>query len=154
MAFKLGMMVDLCMAYNYADARFDDLGLDTRSQWISRVKQYLSYMHSNCTWWYTYIMHDIYSHVRFVWTLSLTWKSLYGSSFLLSWHRRDQLFAMQGWFHTKMMTKLCKLCTMVKMGVGGGQWLLQAWYFSAMDDVRKKPRSKLLLSRLLFSDDL
>ena len=39
MAFKHGMMVDLCMAY-YAYARFDDL--DTRSQWICRGKQYLS----------------------------------------------------------------------------------------------------------------
>ena len=27
----------------YADARFDDLDLDTRSQWIGRRKQYLSY---------------------------------------------------------------------------------------------------------------
>ena len=28
MAFKLGMMIDLCMAYNYA--HFDDLDLDLR----------------------------------------------------------------------------------------------------------------------------
>ena len=27
----------------YADARFDDLNFDTRSQWIGRGKQYLSY---------------------------------------------------------------------------------------------------------------
>ena len=27
----------------YADTRFDDLGFDTRSQWIGRRKQYLSY---------------------------------------------------------------------------------------------------------------
>ena len=42
MAFKIGMTVDFCMTYN-ADARFDDLDLDTRSQWIGRRKQYLSY---------------------------------------------------------------------------------------------------------------
>ena len=42
MAFKLGMAVDLCMAY-YADPRFDNLDLDTRSQWLGRGKQYLSY---------------------------------------------------------------------------------------------------------------
>ena len=35
MAFKLGLTVDLYMAY-YADASFDDLDLDTRSQWIGR----------------------------------------------------------------------------------------------------------------------
>ena len=37
-AFNLGMTVDLCMAYNYAHARFDDLDLDARSQWDGRGK--------------------------------------------------------------------------------------------------------------------
>ena len=36
MAFKLGMTVDLCMAYNCAYACFDDLHLDARSLWVSR----------------------------------------------------------------------------------------------------------------------
>ena len=36
MAFKLGMTVDVCMAYNYAHADFDDL--DSRSQWLGRGK--------------------------------------------------------------------------------------------------------------------
>ena len=61
-----GMTVDLLsMAHNYADARFGDLDLDTRSQWISRGTQYLSYgiqtAHDGR------LMHDIYNyaHVRF-----------------------------------------------------------------------------------------
>ena len=33
MAFKLGMTIDLCMAYVYTDGD-DDLDLDTGSQWI------------------------------------------------------------------------------------------------------------------------
>ena len=45
MAFKLGMTVDLCLAYNYADARVDDLGLDARSQWLGRGgKSALTYL--------------------------------------------------------------------------------------------------------------
>ena len=36
MAFKLGMMVDLCMAY--MNAHSDYLDLDARSQWVSRGK--------------------------------------------------------------------------------------------------------------------
>ena len=35
LALKLGMMVDLCMAY----AHFDDLDLDTRSQWVDKGKK-------------------------------------------------------------------------------------------------------------------
>ena len=58
------MTVGLYMAYNYADARFDDLDLDTRSQWISREKQYLSCgiqrAHDGK------LVHDMYNaHVRF-----------------------------------------------------------------------------------------
>ena len=34
--FKLGMTVDLWMPY--AHARFDDLGLDARSQWVGKGK--------------------------------------------------------------------------------------------------------------------
>ena len=34
-AFKLGMTVGLCMAYN-AHARFDDLDFYARSQWVGR----------------------------------------------------------------------------------------------------------------------
>ena len=30
MAFRLGLAVDLCMAYNYAHARVDDLDFDAR----------------------------------------------------------------------------------------------------------------------------
>ena len=36
MAFKLDMTVDVCMAYNCAYTRFDDLDLDTRSQWVDK----------------------------------------------------------------------------------------------------------------------
>ena len=36
MLFKCGMTIDLCMAD--ADARFDDLDLDARSQWVGRGK--------------------------------------------------------------------------------------------------------------------
>ena len=36
MRFTLVMMVDLCMAYIYAGAHFDDLDLDARSQWFGR----------------------------------------------------------------------------------------------------------------------
>ena len=36
MAFKVSMKVDVCMGYNYADGRFDDLDLDARSQWLDR----------------------------------------------------------------------------------------------------------------------
>ena len=39
MAFKLGMTVDLCMAYLYAHAGFDDLDLDLWSQWVDRGKR-------------------------------------------------------------------------------------------------------------------
>ena len=41
MAFKLGMMVDLHMAYLYIffHAHFDDLELDSRSQWAGRGKK-------------------------------------------------------------------------------------------------------------------
>ena len=39
MAFKLGVTVDLCMAYNYAHANFDDLDLDVRSQWVGKGKK-------------------------------------------------------------------------------------------------------------------
>ena len=38
MAFKLGMMVDLFIAY-YAHGHVDDLDLDARSQWLGRVKK-------------------------------------------------------------------------------------------------------------------
>ena len=42
MAFKLGMTVDLCMAYIYiyiyAHVRLDDLDLDARSQWVGKGK--------------------------------------------------------------------------------------------------------------------
>ena len=38
MAFKLGMTVDLCIAYNYAP-RFDDLDLDARSQQVRKGKK-------------------------------------------------------------------------------------------------------------------
>ena len=41
MAFKLGMAVDLYMAYYYAHARFDDLHLDARSQWVGTGKNSL-----------------------------------------------------------------------------------------------------------------
>ena len=37
MAFKLGMTVDLYMTYTHV--RFDDLDLDTRSQWVARGKK-------------------------------------------------------------------------------------------------------------------
>ena len=37
MAFKLGMAVDLCMAYKYANARDDDL--DARAQWVGKGNQ-------------------------------------------------------------------------------------------------------------------
>ena len=36
MAFKLNRTVDLCVAYHYAHARFDDLDLDAGSQWLGR----------------------------------------------------------------------------------------------------------------------
>ena len=36
MAFKLGMAVDLGIAY--AHARFDDLDLDAKSQWVVKEK--------------------------------------------------------------------------------------------------------------------
>ena len=39
MAFKLGMAVDLYMAYNYAHARVDDLDLDARSHWVGKSKK-------------------------------------------------------------------------------------------------------------------
>ena len=46
----------------YANARFDDLDLDTRSQWIGRGKQYLSYgiqsAHDGR------LTHDTYAHIR------------------------------------------------------------------------------------------
>ena len=32
MACKSGMTLDVCMAYNYAHARFDELDIDARSQ--------------------------------------------------------------------------------------------------------------------------
>ena len=35
MAFKFGMTVDLCMAYN-VQACFDDLDLDAKSHWVGR----------------------------------------------------------------------------------------------------------------------
>ena len=35
MVFKFGIKVDLCMAY-MPHARFDDLDLDTRSEWVGR----------------------------------------------------------------------------------------------------------------------
>ena len=40
MAFKLGMTVDLYTSFTwqYTDARFDDLDLATRSQWVGRGK--------------------------------------------------------------------------------------------------------------------
>ena len=38
MALKLGMMVDLRMAYIYAHARFNVLDLDARSLWLGRGK--------------------------------------------------------------------------------------------------------------------
>ena len=49
---------------HYAHAPFDDFDLDTRSQWVGRGKQYLSYgiqtAHGGR------LMHDIiYAHVRF-----------------------------------------------------------------------------------------
>ena len=57
------MTVDLCMAY-YAEARFNDLDLDTRSQWINRGKQYLTY--GIQTVQYGRLMHDTYyAHVCF-----------------------------------------------------------------------------------------
>ena len=60
MTFKLGMTVDLCMAY--ADARFSDLDLHTKSQWIGRGKQYLSYgiqtAHDGR------LMHEMYGYVH------------------------------------------------------------------------------------------
>ena len=46
MAFKLGTMVDVCTAYNYA--QFDELDLDGRSQWVGRGKDSaLNYLDSN-----------------------------------------------------------------------------------------------------------
>ena len=36
MAFKVGMTVNLCMAYNYAHAHVDDLDLDARSQSVNK----------------------------------------------------------------------------------------------------------------------
>ena len=41
MAFKLCMAVDLCMTYNYAYARVEDLDLDARSQWVGSGKKNL-----------------------------------------------------------------------------------------------------------------
>ena len=38
MTFKLGTTIDVCMAYNYADARFDDLGLEASSQKVGKGK--------------------------------------------------------------------------------------------------------------------
>ena len=38
MAFKFGKTVDLCMEYNYAHARFNDLDIDARSHWVGRGK--------------------------------------------------------------------------------------------------------------------
>ena len=38
MAFALGMTVDVCMAYNDAHSRFDDLDLGARSQWVGKCK--------------------------------------------------------------------------------------------------------------------
>ena len=64
MALKLGMAVDLCMAY-YADPRFDNLDLDTRSQWLGRGKQYLSYGIQTTHDGINVCMTDIYAHVRF-----------------------------------------------------------------------------------------
>ena len=47
MAFKLGMTVNLCMAYN-THVCFDDLDLDARSQWHGRRKKSVfNYMTSN-----------------------------------------------------------------------------------------------------------
>ena len=38
---KLGMTVDLCMAHGiYAHARFDDLDLEARSQWVGKGKKF------------------------------------------------------------------------------------------------------------------
>ena len=46
MAFKLGMMVDLCMTL-YAHAHFDDLYIDARSQCVGKGKQLASnYLHN------------------------------------------------------------------------------------------------------------
>ena len=39
MAFKLGMTVDLCMAYNYTHAHFNNLDLDARSNWLGGEKK-------------------------------------------------------------------------------------------------------------------
>ena len=45
MAFKLGVMVDLCMGYIYTHGLFDDLGLNARSQWLgSGKKSALNYL--------------------------------------------------------------------------------------------------------------
>ena len=42
MAFKFGMTVDLCTAYTYPHAHFDDLDLDARSQWLGKWKHFAS----------------------------------------------------------------------------------------------------------------
>ena len=39
MAFNLVMTVDLCMTYMLMIDRFDDIGLDARSQWVGRGKE-------------------------------------------------------------------------------------------------------------------
>ena len=49
----------------YADARFNYLDLDTRSQWIGRGKQYLSYDTETAHDGRCNSMHDIYARVRF-----------------------------------------------------------------------------------------
>ena len=43
MTFNLGMTIDLCMVYIYADARFDDLDLGIRSKWIGQRKTILKF---------------------------------------------------------------------------------------------------------------
>ena len=45
MAFKLGMIVDLC-AYILYVAHFDDLDLDARSQWVGKGKKSALIYHS------------------------------------------------------------------------------------------------------------
>ena len=39
MTFKLGMTVNLCMAYIYAHACVDNLDLDATSQWVGKGKK-------------------------------------------------------------------------------------------------------------------
>ena len=39
MAFRLGMTVDLCLAYIYAHAHFDDLDLESRPQWLRLAEE-------------------------------------------------------------------------------------------------------------------